>query len=153
MGLVPMGSDALEMLRIEAGLMVSGAEFGPDADAFESGLGFAVDLQKPDFVGRAALERNNTAPRRKLMGLHMAGNEVPAHGDGIFAGREQVGTITSACHSPALGHAIGMARIAIENATSGTTIEVGKLDGHMKRLGATLVDLPFIDPKREKARA
>ncbi|MEL7091812.1 MAG: DUF1989 domain-containing protein [Pseudomonadota bacterium] len=153
MGLVPMGSDALEMLRIEAGLMSAGAEFGPDADAFESGLGFAVDLTKSDFVGRAALARNKTAPRRKLMGLHMSGNEVPSQGDGIFVGREQVGVVTSACHSPELGHAIGMARIAIENAATGTVLEVGKLDGHMKRLGATLVDLPFIDPKREKARA
>ncbi|WP_299591995.1 DUF1989 domain-containing protein [uncultured Tateyamaria sp.] len=152
-GLVPMGSDALEMLRIEAGLMISGAEFGPDTDAFESGLGFAVDLAKPDFIGRAALERNSTAPRRKLVGLHMAGNEAPSHGDGIFVGREQVGVVTSACNSPALGHAIGMARVAIENATAGTELEVGKLDGHMKRLGATLVDLPFLDPKREKARA
>ncbi|WP_299049117.1 aminomethyltransferase family protein [uncultured Tateyamaria sp.] len=153
MGLVPMGSDALDMLRIEAGLMVAGAEFGPDADAFESGLGFAVDLKKPDFIGRSALERNAAAPRRTLVGLHMAGNEAPAHGDGIFVGREQVGIITSACHSPALGHAIGMGRIAIENATPGAELEVGKLDGHMKRLGAVLVDLPFLDPKREKARA
>ncbi|KIC45424.1 aminomethyltransferase family protein [Tateyamaria sp. ANG-S1] len=152
-GLVPMGGNALEMLRIEAGLMISGAEFGPEADAFESGLGFAVDLKKENFIGRTALERNNTAPRRKLVGLHMAGNEVPVHGDGIFVGREQVGTITSACHSPALGHAICMARVAVENAAPGTELEVGKLDGHMKRLGATLVDLPFLDPKREKARA
>ncbi|MEL7166641.1 MAG: DUF1989 domain-containing protein [Pseudomonadota bacterium] len=153
LGLVPMGNAALDMLRIEAGLMAAGAEFGPDADAYESGLGFAVDLTKPDFVGRAALVRNHAAPRRKLMGLHMSGNEVPAHGDGVYVGREQVGVVTSACHSPALGHAIAMARIAIENATTGTVLEVGKLDGHMKRLGATLVDLPFIDPKREKARA
>ncbi|WP_299745284.1 aminomethyltransferase family protein [uncultured Tateyamaria sp.] len=153
LGLAPMGGDALEMLRIEAGLMIAGAEFGPDMDAFESGLGFAVDLKKPDFIGRAALERNNIAPRRKLVGLSMVGNEVPSHGDGVFVGREQVGTITSACHSPALGHAICMARVAIENAAPGTDLEVGKLDGHMKRLGATLVDLPFLDPKREKARA
>jgi aminomethyltransferase len=153
MGLVPMGSDALEVLRIEAGLMISGAEFGPDVDAFESGLGFAVDMTKPDFIGRAALERNSTAPRRKLVGLRMAGNEVPTHGDGVFVGRERVGTITSACHSPALGHAIGMARVAVENATPGAPIEVGKLDGQMKRLGATVVEMPFIDPKREKARA
>ncbi|WP_254684860.1 DUF1989 domain-containing protein [Tateyamaria omphalii] len=152
-GLVPMGSHALEMLRIEAGLMISGAEFGPEADAFESGLGFAVDLKKPHFIGRTALERNTTAPRRTLVGLHMVGNEVPVHGDGIFVGREQVGTVTSACHSPALGHAICMARVAVENAATGTNLEVGKLDGHMKRLGATLVDLPFLDPKREKARA
>ena len=152
-GLVPMGGQALDMLRIEAGLMIAGAEFGPDADALESGLGFAVDFKKPEFIGRASLERNAASVRRKLVGLHLADDETPSHGDAVFVGREQVGVITSACASPFFGHAIAMARVAIENANPGATIEVGKLDGHMKRLSATIVDLPFVDPKREKARA
>ena len=152
-GLVPMGGQALDMLRIEAGLMISGAEFGPDADAFEAGLGFAINFNKADFIGRTALERNAAAQRRKLVGLHIAGNEAPNHGDGVFLGREQVGTITSACASPYFGHAIAMARVAIENADIGSTLEIGKLDGHMKRLSASVVALPFLDPNREKARA
>ncbi len=152
-GLVPMGGEALEMLRIEAGLMIAGAEFGPDSDAMESGLGFAVDFKKDSFIGRAALERNSSAVRRTLVGLHLTGNEAPAHGDGVFDGREHVGVITSACYSPQLGHAIAMARLAVENADMGTELEVGKLDGHMKRLPCTVTSLPFLDPKREKARA
>ena len=152
-GMTPMGGHALDMLRIEAGLMISGAEFGPDVDAMESGLSFAVDFRKQDFIGRAALDRNAAAPRRKLVGLHLTGNEAPSHGDGLFVGREQVGVVTSACVSPHFGHAIAMARAAIENAELGTELEVGKLDGHMKRLPATVVGLPFLDPKREKARA
>ena len=95
----------------------------------------------------------SAAARRKLVGLHFSGNEAPAHGDGIYVGREQVGVITSACASPHFGHAIAMARVAIENAERGTELEVGKLDGHMKRLPAVVVDLPFLDPKREKPRA
>ena len=67
--LAPMGSHALNMLRLEAGLMIAGAEFGPEADAMESGLGFAVDFKKKKFIGRDALVRNNAAPRRKLVGL------------------------------------------------------------------------------------
>lgn len=152
-GLVPMGGHALDTLRIEAGLMIAGAEFGPGADAMESGLGFAVDFGKPDFIGRAALTRNSTAVRRRLVGLHLAGDEAARQGDGVFIGREQVGEITSGCMSHQLGHAIAMARIAVENAAPGTELEVGKLDGHMKRLPARVVDLPFLDPKREKARA
>jgi aminomethyltransferase len=152
-GLTPMGGDALNMLRIEAGLMIAGAEFGPDSDAMESGLSFAVDFKKADFLGRAALERNASAPRRKLVGLHLSGNEAPNHGDGLFIGREQVGVITSGCVSPHFGHAIAMARVAIENSDIGTQLEVGKLDSHMKRLPARVVALPFLDPKREKARA
>ncbi|MEL7096292.1 MAG: DUF1989 domain-containing protein [Pseudomonadota bacterium] len=152
-GLVPMGGAALDMLRIEAGLMISGAEFGPDSDAMESGLGFAVDFKKESFVGRDALERNRAAPRRKLVGLRFSGNEAPLHGDVVFDGREQVGVITSACASPQLGHAIAMARIAIENAETGGQLDVGKLDGNMKRLPAIVTEIPFLDPRREKARA
>lgn len=152
-GLVPMGGVALDMLRIEAGLMIAGAEFGPDVDAFEAGLGFAVDFKKEQFIGRAALERNQTAARRRLVGLHFTGKDTPVHGDPIFVGREQVGVITSASYSPQLGHAIAMARVAIEDAEEGRALETGRLDGHMKRLPCTVCALPFIDPKREKARA
>lgn len=133
--------------------MSAGAEFGPDVDAMESGLGFAVDFKKDTFIGRTALERNAVAPRRKLVGLTFAGSEVPAHGDGVFDGREQVGVVTSACNSHQLGHAIAMARIAIEDAIDGRALEVGRLDGHMKRLPCKVGPLPFLDPKREKARA
>ena len=152
-GLVPMGADALSMLRIEAGLMVAGAEFGPDIDALESGLGFAIDFGKCNFIGRPALTRNNSAPRRKLVGLRFSGNEGPSGGDGVFVGREKVGVITSACYSPYFGHAIAMARVAVENCAIGEHLETGKLDGHMKRLPCEVSELPFIDPKREKPRS
>jgi aminomethyltransferase len=144
---------ALNMLRIEAGLMNSGAEFGPESDALESGLGFAVDFKKAAFIGRAALKRNREAVRKRLVGLQFFGNDTPEHGDPVFIGREQIGTVTSASRSPELSRAIAMARIAVENADVGTAVEVGRLDGHMKRLPCIVCDLPFIDPRREKARA
>lgn len=153
LGLKPMGSMALNMLRIEAGLMNSGAEFGPESDALESGLGFAVDFKKAAFIGRAALKRNREAVRKRLVGLQFFGNDTPEHGDPVFIGREQIGTVTSASRSPELSRAIAMARIAVENADVGTAVEVGRLDGHMKRLPCIVCDLPFIDPRREKARA
>ena len=89
----------------------------------------------------------------RLVGLLLTGNEHPAHGDGVFVGREQVGVVTSVCYSPQLGHAIAMARIAVENCETGAELEVGKLDGHMKRLPCVVTGLPFIDPQREKPRA
>ena len=152
-GLVPMGSGALNILRIEAGLMIAGAEFGPDADAMESGLGFAVDFKKEHFIGLQALERNSAATRKKLVGLLFNGNEAPVHGDAVFCGREKVGVVTSATYSPQLGHAIAMARIAVEDSEISNKLEVGKLDGRMKRLPCTVTSLPFIDPNREKPRA
>jgi len=152
-GLKPMGGDALELMRVEAGLMAAGAEFGPDVDPDESGLGFAVDLKKADFIGKAAIERNRVAPRRKLVGLLLDGEEAPIHGDGVFVDRRQVGVITSAVRSPELGSVVAMARVAVENATVGEQLEVGKLDQHSKRLPASVTGVPFIDPTRLKARA
>lgn len=151
-GITPMGSAALEIIRIEAGL-ASRAEFAPGVDAYEAGLGFAVDLKKSDFVGRAALERNARDPRRVLKGLKFDCNDVPAHGAHVYAGERPVGVITSAARSPMFESAIAMARLAVEHAEPGTKVEVGQLDGRMKRLSATVCDIPFFDPKRERARA
>ena len=155
LNLTPMGNDALDVIRIEAGLMAAGHEFGPDVDAFESGLGFAVDLTKEDFVGRAALQRNSAegAERRRLVGLKFAGNEVPIHGDAVFIDRRQIGVVTSATRSPALDCAIALARLNAEHCQPGQEIEVGKLDGYKKRLNATVCEIPFVDPNRSRARS
>ncbi|MEL6574600.1 MAG: DUF1989 domain-containing protein [Pseudomonadota bacterium] len=152
-GIKPMGSAALEIIRIEAGLAAAGAEFAPGVDAHEAGLGFAVDLSKSDFVGKAALERNGGAPRRRLAGLLIDVDDVPAHGAPVLAGERPVGEVTSATRSPMLERAVAMARIAVEHAEPGTRLEVGQLDGRMKRLGATVADIPFVDPQRQRARA
>ncbi|MET1413536.1 DUF1989 domain-containing protein [Roseibium sp. HPY-6] len=152
-GVTPMGTAALEMIRIEAGLAARNAEFAADVDAHEAGLGFAVDLTKEEFVGKAALERNAREPRRLLKGLLIDSDDVPAHGAPVYAGERQVGTVTSATRSPSLEHAIAMARIAVEHAENGTRLEIGQLDGRMKRLGCTVSNTPFIDPQRKRARA
>ena len=151
-GLTPMGGQALEMLRIEAGLMAAGAEFGGDVDPDEAGLGFAVDLSKTSFCGRDAIERNRRAERRRLVGLVFDGEEVPQHGDDVFVGRRPVGVVTSAVRSPLLSRVIAMARVAVEQSTVGTKLEVGKLDGYMKRLPCEVHGIPFVDPGRKKPR-
>ncbi|WP_240705137.1 DUF1989 domain-containing protein [Pacificoceanicola onchidii] len=151
-GIAPMGSAALETIRIEAGL-ASRAEFAAGIDAHEAGLGFAVDLKKTDFIGKAALERNARDPRRVLKGLMFDCNDVPLHGAHVYAGERVVGTITSATRSPMFERTIAMARLAVEHADVGSTLEVGQMDGRMKRLTATVCDIPFFDPKRERARA
>lgn len=151
-GISPMGAAALETIRIEAGL-ASVAEFAAGIDAHEAGLSFAVDLRKDDFIGKAALERNAKDPRRVLKGLTFEGDDVPAHGAHVYAGERQVGVVTSATRSPMFECAIAMARLAVEHAETGTKLDVGQLDGRMKRLTATVCDVPFFDPKRERARA
>jgi len=151
-GLIPMGSAALDIIRIEAGLMGS-AEFSPGFDAYEAGLGFAIDLNKTEFIGKEALARNAASQRRILRGLMFDCDDVPLSGAPVFDGERQVGVITSATRSPLFETAVAMARLTIEHAALGHNLEVGQLDGRMKRLTAKIVDLPFYDPKRERARA
>ena len=151
-GLTPMGSDALDIIRIEAGL--AGAnEFTPGHDALEAGLGFAIDYDKEAFIGKEALLRNAGAIRKQLVGLKFDCDDVPSHGAPVFAGERQIGVITSATRSPQFECAIAFARVAIEYAQSDTKLEVGQLDGRMKRLVANVTDIPFFDAKRERARA
>ena len=152
-GITPMGGAALEIIRIEAGLAAANAEFAPGVDAFEAGLGFAVDMKKESFTGRAALERNARDPRRVLKGLKIGCDDVPPHGAPVFSGERQVGQVTSATRSPSLESAIAMARLSVEHAENGTELEIGQLDGRMKRLTATVCDAPVIDPQRKRARA
>lgn len=152
-GIVPMGNAALETIRIEAGLAAANAEFAPGVDALEAGLGFAVSFKKTDFIGKAALERNARDPRRVLKGLIFDCNDTPAHGAPVLDGERQVGTVTSATRSPTLECAIAMARIGVEHAEEGRMLEVGQMDGHMKKLGARVSSIPFVDPQRTRARA
>ena len=150
--LLPMGAQALNLLRVEAGLMARGSEFGNMEDAHEAGLGFAVDSDKGEFIGRAALERNRAAPRRKLVGLRLQGGEVPHSGDAVYHRRHQVGKVTSAVFSPLLQQPIAMASVQVEHAATGAALEVGKMDGHAKRLPAEVAEVPFVDPQRKRPR-
>ncbi len=153
--LTPLGLDALDMLRIESGLIFAGYEFCDQVDPFEAGIGFTVPLKtkEDDFVGRAALERRKASPQRTLVGLELEGNEVAAHGDCVHAGRSQVGVITSGTRSPILRKNIALCRMAVEYADIGTTVDVGKLDGHRKRIPAQVVRFPFYDPDKTRPRS
>lgn len=153
LGVTPMGSAALEIIRIEAGLAAANAEFAPNVNAFEAGLGFAVDFKKSEFVGRDALVRASENPSKVLKGLVFENNDSPAHGAPVYLGERQVGVVTSATRSPTFECAIALARVAIEHTTDGLKLEVGQLDGRMKRLSATVAAPAFVDPKRTRARA
>ena len=153
-GMLPTGLEALDMLRIESGLIFAGYEFDDQTDPFEAGIGFTVPLktQDDDFTGRAALERRKASPQRKLVGLDIDSGLIPASGDCIRVGKAQVGQITSAMKSPFLGKVIALARVDVEHADIGTALEVGQLDGHQKRLSATVCGFPHFDPTKERVK-
>ncbi len=154
-GMLPLGLEALDMLRIESGLIFAGFEFDDQTDPFEAGIGFTVPLKtkEEDFIGREALIRRKESPQRKLVGLELVGDEPAANGDCVHVGRHQVGTVTSAMRSPILMKNVALCRMAVEHAEPGTEVEVGKLDGHSKRLPATVVPFPFYDPEKKRPRS
>jgi aminomethyltransferase len=154
MGLLPLGLEALDMLRIEAGLVFAGAEFSDQTDPFEAGIGFTVAIAgNESFIGREAVLRRKEHPRFRLVGLELNGNEIASKGDCVHVGRAQIGTVTSATRSPILGKNIALCRMDVAYADFGTEVEVGKLDGHQKRIPAVVVRFPFYDPEKLRPRA
>lgn len=153
-GLTPLGLEALNMLRIESGLIFSGYEFTDRTNPFEAGIGFTVPLktQEDDFIGRAVIEARKQNPQRNLVGLDIESGVVPSTGDCIRLGKAQVGEITSAVKSPILGKVIALARLDATHAEPGTAVEIGQLDGQQKRLKAIVVPYPHFDPKKERVK-
>jgi aminomethyltransferase len=153
-GICPLGLNALDMLRIEAGLIFAGYEFCDQTDPFEAGIAFTVPLKtkEDDFSGKESLILRKNSPQRVLVGLELVGNEVALHGDGVYIGKQQIGIITSATRSPILKKNIALCRISVSESEIGTEVEVGKLDGHHKRLAAKVVRFPFYDPEKTRVR-
>jgi aminomethyltransferase len=155
-GLTPLGLSALDVLRIESALIFAGYEFDDQIDPFEAGIGFAVALDTDDeFVGKRALIERGAHPQRRLVGLELEGREIGTHGDSVHlpGSRPQAGVITSGTRSPTLGKNIALCRMAVQYAEPGTKVEVGKLDGHQKRIPATVVTIPFYDPEKTRPRS
>jgi len=153
--IAPMGFDALDRLRIEAGLIFAGHEFCPQTNPYEAGVGFTVPMKtkEDDFIGRTAMKRQAPESRHKLMGLMVHSNEPVAHGDEVFQGRFPVGVITSATYSPILKSQIALVRLAPDCAVPDTELEIGQLDGQQKRIAATVCKVPFYDPERTRVRS
>jgi aminomethyltransferase len=153
-GCKPLGLEALDILRIESGLIFAGYEFDDQVDPFEAGIGFTVALANDeDFVGRDALLERKEHPQRRLVGLELSGNEVAGHGDEVYVGRRRVGVVTSGTRSPTLRKSIALCRMAVQYADIGTEVEVGKLDGLQKRIPAQVVRFPFYDPEKTRPRS
>ncbi|HEX4942258.1 MAG TPA: glycine cleavage T C-terminal barrel domain-containing protein, partial [Actinomycetota bacterium] len=106
-----------------------------------------------DYVGREALRERRAHPQRTLVGLDLEGNEPAGHGDGVYAGRQQVGVVTSGTRSPILKKNVALARVAVQHRDQGAALEVGKLDGHQKRIPAAVVPFPFFDPEKTRPRS
>ncbi|HEX7464285.1 MAG TPA: aminomethyltransferase family protein, partial [Actinomycetota bacterium] len=178
-GIRPAGIRALDVARVEAGLILIEVEYtsaryamNPEQEysPFEIGLGRLVDFGKADYVGKHALEHEqaNGGPRRRLVGLEVDWSGI----EGLFAkhglppsvsptvhrepmpiheeGR-QVGRATSLTWSPTLKKMIGFGSVPATLASPGTRVSVEwMVEGEPGRVGSTLVKLPFLDLPRKR---
>lgn len=142
LGLVPAGLACRDTLRLEAGMPLYGNELSAGLTPYEAGLGAVVRLDKPAFVGRAALEaRAARTVDRVRVGLVMPGRRAARHGYAVLdADGRPVGEVTSGALSPTLGHPVAMAYVDTAAATEGTEVLVDVRGQHVT---AHVVPLPF----------
>ena len=122
--MLPCGSEALETLRIEAGIPRYGAELAEDTLLLEAGLLNAVSFTKGCYLGQEIVERARSRGHVnwKLVGLTVDSAQAPAPGEKLIAGEKEIGEITSSCVSPSLGKTIALAYVRREVAETGTRL-------------------------------
>jgi len=147
LGMEIFGLDAMNIRRIEAGILNAGSDFNSTTSPYEVNLGRFVDKDKGDFIGKAALANATDQPR--FHGIKCPGGE-PLISAGVFVNGEKIGKVTAGATSPYLGHGIGYALLDTTAHQPGTKIEVGCKDGSVEK--AELVELPFYDKLAEIPR-
>ncbi len=146
LGLVPVGLGARDTLRLEAKMALYGHEISDQTNPIEAGLGWAVKLDKGDFIGREALEREKKlGPARMLVGFELLDRGVPRAEQPIEKDGEHIGFVTSGTHSPTLNKPIGLGYVPIRYSKPDTEINV-IIRG--KPVRARMVRTPFY--KRER---
>jgi aminomethyltransferase len=179
-GIRPAGMLALDVVRLEAGLILIEVDYTSARHAMnpeqnyspgEIGLGRLVNFDKGDFVGRLALEREAKAggPERRLVGLELDWYDIEGLYDAqglppaisasvdrspvpVFAGGRQVGRATSLGWSPILKQAIGLASVPPAHEVVGSKLAVEwSVEGRRGRVAAKVVELPFLDLERKRS--
>ena len=148
-GLVAGGYKAIDSLRLEKGYRVWGADITPEDTPYDAGLGFAVKLDKGDFVGRDALV-SAAEPDRRLRCLTLADPRAVALGsEPVRVGDDPVGRVTSGGYGYTVGASIAYAYLPAEHDV-GTEVAV-EIFGEWVA-GVVAVE-PLYDPAGEKIRA
>ena len=175
----PAGMLALDVARIEAGLLLIEVDFFSSKKAmidaqkyspYELGLGRLVSPTKGKFIGQQALRKEHAAgPERQIVGLEVDWTEVegiyeqlglaPSVGATasrvavpVYRGGKQVGRATSTTWSPTLKKMIALATVDSPHHTDGTTLQLEvTVEAVRHKVKATVVKTPFFDPKRKTA--
>ncbi|MFO0957915.1 MAG: glycine cleavage system aminomethyltransferase GcvT [Isosphaeraceae bacterium] len=139
-GLAPCGLGARDTLRFEAAMPLYGHEMDAHVNPYAAGLGWAVKLDKGDFVGRDALAAFRDDPGSTRVGLELEGKRIARQGTPVLHDAVEVGTVTSGTFSPTLGKSLAMALVKPVASATGTGVV---LDVRGKAEPARVVPLPF----------
>jgi glycine cleavage system T protein (aminomethyltransferase) len=126
LGIKPCGLGARDTLRLEMCYPLNGSDLSPERNPIEAGLGFFVDLGKPDFVGRdALLKTKEFGPLERLVPFRMKEKGPPPRPHyAVFRNGERIGEVTSGTVSPSLNWGIGMAYVSSAHAKIGAEIDI-----------------------------
>jgi glycine cleavage system aminomethyltransferase T/glycine/D-amino acid oxidase-like deaminating enzyme len=151
-GMLAAGYRAIESLRLEKGYRYWSADIHSEYNPYEAGLGFAVKLQKGDFLGRAALERIKAeGVSRKLCCLVIdEPRAVALGGEPLLDGERVLGRVTSAGYGYTVRQSIIYGYLPVEYAAPGTRVEMQMFG---IRYWATVMKEPLYDPKNAKIKA
>ncbi|HZD80684.1 MAG TPA: aminomethyltransferase family protein [Actinomycetota bacterium] len=150
-GATPFGVEAIEILRIEAGLIVTDYDYeAHQRTPYDFDLDRLVALDRPvRFQGKDALAKIAPHPPNRFVTLRYEADELPEYGAAVTGDGEEVGTLTSPTDSPRFGK-IGLAVIRADLATRGTEVSVALGEGTVP---ATVDVLPIYDTNKERPRA
>lgn len=124
-GVTPCGLGCRDTLRFEAGLPLYGHELSDTVTPVEAGLGMFVKVDKGDFIGRDAIERQKSeGVTRKVVGIELDDKAIPRAGYAVLADGVPVGTVTTGYRSISTGKSICMALVQKEYSALGTRLDV-----------------------------
>lgn len=140
LGILPCGLGARDTLRFEAGMPLYGHELSETINPYAAGVGWAVKLQKGEFVGRDALRTLKANPGQARIGLRLEGKRIARQGCAVLKDGREIGTVTSGTFAPTLQKSLAMALVDTIAAALGTRLSV---DVRGREEPAEVVALPF----------
>jgi len=178
-GITPTGLHALDIARIEAGLILLDVDYISSRHAivesrksspFELGLGWAVKMKKTDFIGKSALKKElDRQSEWEFVGIEIEWSELESHyrsaglapglpstawrtSTPLYYNRNQVGYATSGTWSPILKRYIALAHLKSDYSQNGTELEFEiKVEHFKKTTKAQVVNTPFFNPERKRS--
>ena len=138
---------AMNIRRIEAGILDSGSDFDSSMAPGEAGLHRFVDKNKKYFIGQEAINKRNKDKR--IHGI-LTGSYIPKSGDLVHDGKNALGYVTTGAYSPAFEAGIGYVRLNMPEDRIGKNYYIGALES--SKHNCTIVALPFYDKNKKKPK-